>query len=64
MKHAAVGALDALGDLLNSLRARSTLVEKRPGIFYVRAELFCIFTRIPPVSSPTCGKAASGSGWR
>ena len=43
MKLAGAGALDALGDLLNSLRARSTLVEKRPGIFYVRDRAFLHF---------------------
>jgi hypothetical protein len=43
VKHAAVGALDALGDLLKSLRARSTLVEKRPGILYVRGKAFLHF---------------------
>jgi hypothetical protein len=29
--------------LLNSLRARSALVEKRPGIFYVRGRAFLHF---------------------
>jgi hypothetical protein len=43
VKHAGAGALDALGDLLKSLRARSTLVEKRPGIFYFRGKAFLHF---------------------
>jgi hypothetical protein len=43
VKHAGAGALDTLDDLLNSLRARSTLVEKRPGIFYVRGRAFLHF---------------------
>ena len=43
VKHAGAGALDALGELPKSLRARSTLVEKRPGIFYVRGRAFLHF---------------------
>ena len=43
MKHAAAGALEALGDLLVSLRARTGLVEKRPGIFYVKGRAFLHF---------------------
>jgi hypothetical protein len=35
MKHAGAAALDALSDLLESLRTRTALVERRPGIFYV-----------------------------
>ena len=43
MKHAAAGALEALSDLLEKLRARTALVEKRPGIFYVRGRAFLHF---------------------
>jgi hypothetical protein len=43
MKHAAAGTLEALGDLLEKLRARTALVEKRPGIFYVRGRAFLHF---------------------
>ena len=43
MKHASAGALDALGDLLESLRTRTALAEKRPGIFYVKGEAFLHF---------------------
>ena len=43
MKHAAAGALEALGDMLEKLRARNALVEKRPGIFYVRGRAFLHF---------------------
>jgi hypothetical protein len=43
MKHAAAGALEALGDLLVNLRARPGLVEKRPGIFYVKGRAFLHF---------------------
>jgi hypothetical protein len=43
MKHAGTGALDALNDLLMNLRARTDLVERRPGIFYVRGRAFLHF---------------------
>jgi hypothetical protein len=43
VKHAGARALDALGALLKSLRARNALVEKRPGIFYVRGRAFLHF---------------------
>jgi hypothetical protein len=43
MKHAAAGAIEALSDLLGNLRARTALVEKRPGIFYVRGRAFLHF---------------------
>ena len=43
MKHAGAGALDALSDLLESLRTRAVLVEKRPGIFYLRGKAFLHF---------------------
>jgi hypothetical protein len=43
MKHVGAGALEALNDLLLSLRARAELVERRPGIFYVRGRAFLHF---------------------
>ena len=43
MKHAGARALNALSDLLKSLRARNALAEKRPGIFYVRGRAFLHF---------------------
>jgi len=43
VKHAGAGALDALSDLLESLRTRAVLVEKRPGIFYLRGKAFLHF---------------------
>ena len=43
MKHAGRGALEALGDLLVNLRARTGLVEKRPGIFYAEGRAFLHF---------------------
>jgi hypothetical protein len=43
MKHAGAGALDALGDLLESLRTRTLLVERRRGTFYVKGKAFLHF---------------------
>jgi hypothetical protein len=47
MKHAGAGSLEALGDLLQSLRTRTALVERRPGIFYVRGKAFLHFHEDP-----------------
>ena len=43
MKHAGADTLEALGEVLEMLRARTALVEKRPGIFYVRGRAFLHF---------------------
>ena len=43
MQHAGAEALDRLGALLASLRARTALREKRPGIFYVGGRAFLHF---------------------
>ena len=43
MQHAGAEALDRLGALLARLRTRSTLREKRPGIFYVKGRAFLHF---------------------
>jgi hypothetical protein len=43
MKHAGTGALEALGELLESIRTRTTLVERRPGIFYRGGRAFLHF---------------------
>jgi hypothetical protein len=43
MKHAGAAALEALSDLLESLRSRTALVERRPGIFYVSGKAFLHF---------------------
>jgi hypothetical protein len=43
VKHAGAGALDALSDLLESLRTRAPLVEKRPGVFYLKGKAFLHF---------------------
>jgi hypothetical protein len=43
VKHAGAGALDRLGALLASLRTRTALREKRPGIFYVKGRAFLHF---------------------
>jgi hypothetical protein len=47
MKHAGAGALKALKDLLQSLRTRPALVERRPGIFYVKGKAFLHFHEDP-----------------
>jgi hypothetical protein len=43
VQHAGAEALDRLGALLRSLRARPALREKRPGIFYVKGRAFLHF---------------------
>jgi hypothetical protein len=43
VKHAGAVALAALSDLLESLRTRAVLVEKRPGIFYLKGKAFLHF---------------------
>jgi len=43
MQHAGADALERLGGLLASLRARTALREKRPGIFYVKGRAFLHF---------------------
>jgi hypothetical protein len=40
MKHAGPAALDALADLIVSLRERSELKEPRPGVFYRKGKAF------------------------
>jgi hypothetical protein len=43
VKHAGTAAFAALSDLLQSLRTRTALVERRPGIFYVCGKAFLHF---------------------
>jgi hypothetical protein len=47
MKHAGADTLEALSDLLQSLRTRTTLVERRPGIFYVKGTAYLHFHEDP-----------------
>ena len=47
MKHAGTAAFAALRDLLQSLRTRTALVERRPGIFYVSGKAFLHFHEDP-----------------
>jgi hypothetical protein len=47
MKHAGAAALEALSDLLESLRTRTALVERRLGIFYVSGKAFLHFHEDP-----------------
>jgi hypothetical protein len=47
MKHADTAAFVALSDLLESLRSRTALIERRPGIFYVSGKAFLHFHEDP-----------------
>jgi hypothetical protein len=47
MKHAGAAAFEALSDLLESLRSRTALIERRPGIFYVSGKAFLHFHEDP-----------------
>ena len=47
MKHADVRALEAVSDLIENLRRRRDLVEKRLGIFYTKARAFLHFHKDP-----------------
>jgi hypothetical protein len=43
MKHAGADALIVLSDVLEAVRSRAVLVERRPGIFYLRGRAFLHF---------------------
>jgi hypothetical protein len=43
VKHAGADALTQLSELLQKLRNRTELVERRPGIFYVKGKAFLHF---------------------
>jgi hypothetical protein len=47
MKHADVRALEAVSDLIENLRRRSVLVEKKLGIFYTKGRAFLHFHKDP-----------------
>jgi len=47
MKHAGAAAFEALSDLLEGLRSRTVLTERRPGIFYVGGKAFLHFHEDP-----------------
>ena len=47
MKHASVEALSSLEQLLTRLRALPGLVERKPGIFYVKAKAYLHFHEDP-----------------
>jgi hypothetical protein len=47
VKHADAAALAALSDLIENLRRRSVLVEKRLGIFYTKGRAFLHFHKDP-----------------
>ena len=43
MKHAGAAALGVLSELLHKLRNRTSLVERKPGIFYAKGRAFLHF---------------------
>ena len=43
MKHAGAEALGVLSELLQKLRNRTSLVERKPGVFYVKGRAFLHF---------------------
>jgi hypothetical protein len=43
MKHAGPGTLDRISRLLEELRARPVLRERRPGVFYLKSRAFLHF---------------------
>jgi hypothetical protein len=47
MKHAGPAALAAIASLLQRLRALPALVERKPGIFYVRSKAYLHFHEDP-----------------
>jgi hypothetical protein len=47
VKHADVRALEAVSDLIENLRRRSDLVEKKLGIFYTKGRAFVHFHKDP-----------------
>jgi hypothetical protein len=47
VKHADVRALEAVSDLIENLRRRSDLVEKKLGIFYTKGRAFLHFHKDP-----------------
>ena len=47
MKHADVRALEAVSDLIENLRRRSDLVEKKLGIFYTKGRALLHFHKDP-----------------
>jgi hypothetical protein len=47
MKNACAAAFEALSDLLKSLRSRTALIERRPGIFYAGGKAFLHFHEDP-----------------
>jgi hypothetical protein len=47
MKHATSAALDGLSELLDQIRTREGLTEKKPGIFYRKSKSFLHFHEDP-----------------
>jgi hypothetical protein len=61
MKHADTAALAALSDLIENLRRRSALVEKRLGIFYIKGRAFLHFHKDP---AGLFGDLREGGDWQ
>lgn len=59
MRHATQATLDQIDGLLEAIRLRTGLVERRRGIFYRRSKSFPHFMRIRPASSPTFAPATT-----
>jgi hypothetical protein len=47
MKHATIAALEELSGLLDQIRTRNGIKEKKPGIFYRRSKSFLHFHEDP-----------------
>jgi hypothetical protein len=47
LKHAGSAALDALADMLAEIRGHGRLVERRPGVFYLKGRAFLHFHEDP-----------------
>ena len=47
MKHAGSAALEALADMLSEIRGHGRLVERRPGVFYLKGRAFLHFHEDP-----------------
>ena len=60
MKHAGSEALSALGGLLDEIRSREGLVERRPGVFYCKGRAFLHFHEDP---SGLHADMRSGAAW-
>jgi hypothetical protein len=56
VKHASNATLQSLAALLDEIRKRSPLKEKKLGIFYLKSRSFLHFHEIRPDSTPTSAR--------